>query len=236
MGNCILAAIIRITTVSNIGLVIFQPVGNGTFIFFHLSGNQSHISAVVHIMMPIILQSQFRLLILSINHQARSITVKSVYYMRLAVLASLMKIIIKHRFHIQSRMTGCHTQDTNVFLDNNQISVFINNLKVSAFKYLLILLCLAHTHLHTRLQGIIKLGNGFAIYLDSPTLQSLLHLGLAWSLHILHQPFQQRSRFFYLVMLIFIWVSVAISIIGMLIKISFSILLSHIVIDIIFLT
>ncbi|CUQ52916.1 Uncharacterised protein [Segatella copri] len=37
-------------------------------------------------------------------------------------------------------------------------------------------------------------------------------------------------------MLIFIWVSVAISIIGMLIKISFSILLSHIVIDIIFLT
>ena len=58
MGNSILAAIIRITAVSNIGLVIFQPVGNGTFIFFHLSGNQSHISTVVHIMMPIILQSQ----------------------------------------------------------------------------------------------------------------------------------------------------------------------------------
>ena len=86
--------------------VILKPQHNGTFIFFHLSGNQSHISAVVHIMMPIILQSQFRLLILGINHQARCITVKSVYYMRLAVLASLMKIIIKHRFHIQSRMTG----------------------------------------------------------------------------------------------------------------------------------
>ena len=179
-------------------------------------------------MMPVIFQGKFSLLVLGINHQARSISVKAVHHVSLTVLTGLVEVIIQYALYIQGRMTGSHTENAYVLFNDDEITILIDNLKITALEDILVLLGLAHAYLHTRFQGIVKLGDGLSIHLDSPALQSLLHLGLARTFHVFHQPFQQLSRLFHLVVVVFIGISVAIGIVGVLIKISFSILLSHV--------
>ena len=101
MGNGIFAAIISVAGISDISLVILQPVGHSALIFLHFSGNQSHISAVIHIMVPIILQGKLGLLILSVNHQTRSVTIESVHHVSLTVLSGLVEVIIQYGLHIE---------------------------------------------------------------------------------------------------------------------------------------
>ena len=172
-------------------------------------------------MMPVIFQGKLSLLVLGVNHQARSISVKAVHHVSLTVLTGLVEVIIQYALYIQGRMTGSHTENAYVLFNDDEITILINNLEITALEDILVLLGLAHAYLHTWFQGIVKLGDGFAIHLDSPALQSLLHLGLARTFHIFHQPFQQLSRLFHLVVVVLVWISVAISIVGMLTKISF---------------
>ena len=148
--------------------------------------------------------------------------------MSLTGLTGLVEVIIQYALYIQSRMTGSHTENAHVLFDDDKITILIDNLEITALEDILVLLGLAHAHLHTRFQSIVKLGDGLSIYLDTPALQSLLHLGLARTFHVFHQPFQQLRRLLHLVVVVFIGISVAISIVGMLTKISFSILLSHV--------
>ena len=176
----------------------------------------------------LVFQGKFSLLVLGVNHQARSISVKAVHHVSLTVLTGLVEVIIQYALYIQGRMTGSHTENAHVLFDDDKITILIDNLKITALEDILVLLGLAHAHLHTRFQGIVKLGDGFAIHLDSPALQSLLHLGLTRTFHVFHQPFQQLRRLLHPVVVVFIGISVAISIVGVLTKISFSILLSHV--------
>ena len=111
-----------------------------------------------------------------------------------ALLARLLEVIIEHRLYIQRRMTSCHRQDTNSFLDNDQPLVFIHNLHVTALKTLLIALGLTYGDLHAFLQRKVELTHRLAIYLDTPTLERRLNLRLAL-LNIGKKPFQQRHRF-----------------------------------------
>ena len=227
VGYCIFAAIVCFAGISNICLVVLQPVGNGSLVFLHLSGNQGNVSAVVYVVVPVILQRKLGLLVLGVNHQSRSVTVKTVNYVSLTVLAGLVEVIIQYGLYVERRMSGSHTEDAHVLFNHDDVAVFINNLDVSALENLLVLLGLAYAHLHARFQSIVELGDGLAIHLDSSTLQRLLHLGLAGTLYVLHQPLQQLRRLLHLVVVIFIRIAIAVSIVGMLIKIAFIILLFH---------
>ena len=147
--------------------------------------------------------------------------------MSLTVLAGLVEVIIQYGLHVERRMTGSHAEDTHVLLNYDDVAVFVNNLDVSALEDLLVLLGLAYAHLHARFQGVVKLGDGLSIHLDSPTLQGLLHLGLARTLHVLHQPLQQLCWFLHLVVVVFVGVAIAVSIVAVLTEITFIILLFH---------
>ena len=139
MGNSILATIVSFAGKGNVRLVVLQPVGNRTFIFLHLSRNQCHVSAVVYIMVPVVFQGKFRLLILCVNHQARSISVKTVHHMSLTVLACLVEVIIQYALHIQSRVTGSHTENTHILLNDDKITILIDNLEITALEDILVL-------------------------------------------------------------------------------------------------
>ena len=101
VSDSIFAAIVRITAISNICLIVLQPVGYSSFIFLHLARHQSHIAAVVYVVMPVILQGKFGLLVLGINHQSAGITVESMHHMSLTVLTGFVEVVVEHGLHIE---------------------------------------------------------------------------------------------------------------------------------------
>ena len=101
VSDSILTAIVSRTAIGDIRLVVLQPVGYRSLVLFHLARHHSHISAVIHIMVPIILQGKLGLLILSVNHQTRSVTIESVHHVSLTVLSGLVEVIIQYGLHIE---------------------------------------------------------------------------------------------------------------------------------------
>ena len=98
-------------------------------------------------------------------------------------------------------MTCSHREDADGLLDDDEPLVFIDNLHVTALETLLVALGLAHGHFHAGLQGEIKLRDGLAVHLDTPTLQRGLDLRLRL-LHVCQQPFQQRHGLVHDVMVV----------------------------------
>lgn len=105
-----------------------------------------NVSAVVYVVVPVILQRKLGLLVLGVNHQSRSVTVKTVNYVSLTVLSGLVEVInIQYYLYVERRMSGSHTEDAHVLFNHDDVAVFINNLDVSALKtswFFLVLLTL----------------------------------------------------------------------------------------------
>ena len=53
MRNGVFTSIVYIAAISDIGLIVFQPIGDGALIFSHFTGKNGNVSAVVHRLMPI---------------------------------------------------------------------------------------------------------------------------------------------------------------------------------------
>ena len=115
------------------------------------------------------------------------------HHVSLTVLASLMEIVVEHGLDIECGMTRRHAQDADVLLYHHDVSVLIDDLDISTLESIVILLRLAHRHLHARTQGIVELGDSLAIHLDATPLEGLLDLRLALALDVGEQPLQQGS-------------------------------------------
>ena len=176
MGNGIFTAIVDWRGIGDISLVVLKPVGDGAIILCHLTGTDCNISSVVYNIMPVVLQDLFRLHILGIDHQTTGIPVETMHHMGSTLLARLLEIVVEHSLHIQRRVSGSHRKDTLCLLDNDEPTVLINNLHITAPESLLVAFGLADGNLHASLQREVKLRHRLAVDLDAPTLQRGLDL------------------------------------------------------------
>ena len=190
MGDGILTAIIYRRAVGHVGLVVLQPVLDGTLVVLHLARADSHITAVVDDIVPVVLQNLLRLHILRIDHQSAGVAIQPMHHVGRTLLAALLEVIIEHALHVQTRVARSHREDADSLLYYDEPLVLIHNLHVTALETLLVALGLTHSHLHAALQGEVKLAHGLAVHLDTSSLQRSLDLGLRL-LHVGQQPFQQ---------------------------------------------
>lgn len=86
MRDGVFSAIVYRTAVGDISTVVLQPVGYSTLVVLHLATDDSHITAVIDDVMPVVLEDLLRLHVLGIYHQTTGITVEAVHNMRGAVL------------------------------------------------------------------------------------------------------------------------------------------------------
>ena len=100
MRDGIFSAIVHRTAVGDIRAVVLQPVGYSTLVVLHLAADDSHITAVIDYVVPVVLKDLLRLNILGIYHQATGITVEAVHHMRSAVLPRAPEIVVEHRLHV----------------------------------------------------------------------------------------------------------------------------------------
>ena len=77
-------------------------------------------------------------------------------------------------------MAGSHGEDARVLLDDDEPTVFVNNLHVLALETLLVALAAAHGHFRAGMQGIVELGDGLAVHLDAAALKGGFHLVAAF--------------------------------------------------------
>ena len=202
MGHGILAAIIDGRRIGDVGLVVLQPVGNGTLVLLHLSAEHGHVAAVIHHLVPVVLHQLLRIHVLGIDHQSAGVPVQTVHYVGGAVLAAFLEVVVEHRLHVQRRVAASHRQDSRLFLHDDEPAIFIDNAYIAAAERLLVALGLAHSHLHAGLQQVAKLRHSLAVHLDALTLQRLLDLGAAL-LHVLQQKLQKRLLTTYGIMVVF---------------------------------
>ena len=196
VGHGILTAIIHRRRIGHISLIVLQPVGHRTLIVLHLSGADGHIAAVIHDIVPVVLQNLLRLHVLRIHHQSAGVTVQTMHHVGGTLLTRLLKIVVEHRLHVQTGVTSRHRKDANGLLHHDEPLVLIHDLHITALEALLVALSLAHGNLHAPLQGEVKLAHGLAVHLDTSALQRRLDLRTTL-LHVGQQPFQQWHGLFY---------------------------------------
>ena len=97
----ILAAIVHGRRVGDVSLVVLKPVGNSSVVVLHLSAHHSHISAVVHYLMPVVLQNLLCVDVLGINHQSACVAVETMHNMCAALLSRLVEIVVEQRLKIK---------------------------------------------------------------------------------------------------------------------------------------
>ena len=194
--HCIFPSVIHRRRVGDVGLVVLQPVGYRSPVVHHLPANYCHISAVIDNVVPVVLENLLRLHVLRIHHQSACVAVEPVYHMGATFLATLAEIVVEHALHVQRRVSRSHRENTHVFLHNNEPSVLIYYLHISALESRLVALRLAHGNFHARLQQKVKLCDAFSVHLYSPSLQSSLHLCSALA-QVCKQELKQRFRLFH---------------------------------------
>ena len=105
-------------------------------------------------------------------------------------------------------MTAGHREDSDVFFDDEQMAVFVDDFHVTTLEYV-VALALADRNLHALRQGVVKLCDYLAVDLYAPTFERGLDFGLAL-MQIGKQPFQQREGFLHDISLIIVGLSISI--------------------------
>ena len=155
-GDCmevchsIFATIVHRRRIGKVCFIVLQPTGNGAIIFLHLSADHSHISTIIHYLVPLMLQDLLCLNVLGIYHQSTGITVETMNHMCMTLLTGCMKIFIKYRLYVQGLMPCCHRQDANILFYHHQVLVLVHYLYITALE-LVVLFGLADSNLHARL-------------------------------------------------------------------------------------
>lgn len=175
MGYGILSAIIHRRGESNVSLIVLQPVGDGAFVFFHLTTYDSYIATVINSAMPVTFQFALHLDALRIDHQSTGVAVKTMNYMSRTTLTSLLEIVVENGLYIQRGMSRSHRQYALLLLHHHEPLIFIDDGDIATLEGV-ILLRETYADAIARHQGIVKLSDNLAIHLYSPTLQYVLYL------------------------------------------------------------
>ena len=61
MGDGIFPSVVNGRRVGDIRAVVFQPVGYGAVVVFHLSRHDSHIASVIYYVVPVVFENLLRL-------------------------------------------------------------------------------------------------------------------------------------------------------------------------------
>lgn len=78
--------------------------------------------------MPVVLQNLLSLYILGVNHKATGVAVETMDNMGSALLMRMLEIGVEYSLYIEGRMAGSHGKNANIFFNNNEPTVFVNNL------------------------------------------------------------------------------------------------------------
>ncbi len=151
VGYGILASVVHWRRVGDVGFVVLEPVFYRSALFFHLATHHGNVSAVVHYVVPVVLQSLLCLHVLGVDHQSAGVAVKPVHHVGAALLVRLGEVVVQHRLDVQRGVACRHRQYADVLLDNHYPLVFIHNLHVAALQGILVAFALAHGHIHARL-------------------------------------------------------------------------------------
>lgn len=198
MGNGILASIVHGRRVGDIGTVVLEPVGYRAFILLHFATHYGYIAAVVDRAVPVFLKGEGCLLVFGINHQPRSVTIKTMDHMSLTTLARLAEIVIEHSLHVQRGVSGGHTKDSRALFDDDEIAVLIDYADIPATEGV-VALGLRHGHLHSWTQGIVEPSDGLAVNTDAPPFERILDLIARLPLDMGQQPLQQGGRLVHII-------------------------------------
>ena len=139
-----LTAIIHWRRVGEVRLIVLQPRGYRAIVLFHDATEQGYIAAVIDDVVPVVLKDLLGLNVLCVDHQATCVAVKTMNHMRTAVLTTLHEVIVEYSLHVQRLMTGCHREDADVLLHDNEPTVFIDYLHIARLKDVLRTLLLAY--------------------------------------------------------------------------------------------
>jgi len=204
VGDGILPAVVHGRRIGDVGLVVFQPVGDGAFVVVHLARNNRHIAAVVDHMMPVVFENLLYLLTLGVDHQAAGVAVEAVDHMGRTLLARLLEVVVKHFFHVERRVAGSHREDAHGLFQHHDVAVFIDQSHIAASECVVALVP-AHADFHARFERIVEAGGLLAVHLDAAPLERSLDFRPALAFDVGEQPLQQRCLFVHTVVVVVVW-------------------------------
>lgn len=191
VSDSVFAAVVYRRAVSDISLVVLQPVGYRTLVVLHLTAQHGHVAAVEDNVVPVVLKNLLGLYVLGVNHQPTRVAVEAVHNMSRALLPRTAEVVVEHRLDVQRAVAGGHTEDSDVLLYDHNIGVLIDEFEVLAVEGI-VLLRLAHTHLVARMKRIVELSAELAVNLHAHILERCLHLRLTLT-NIGQQPVKESG-------------------------------------------
>lgn len=194
MGHGVFPAVVNGAGVSDEGFVVFEPRLHGARAGFQPAFHDGHVAAVIHFLLPVLLEHHGDLLVFGEEHQSRGIAVEAVDGVGPAALLGGGEILVEDALGGLLFGAGAIGEEPFFFVDDHEMLVLIYDFEPFAVESFF---GGGFTNLdgHAGLQGEVELGSAVAIHADDAVGQHPFNFAAADAVHLFHDELYQR-RFF----------------------------------------
>ena len=198
----VFTSVIFRTAIGDEGLVVLQPAFHRAAFIFHPSVQHGHVATIEAKTLPVRLQNLGCLNALGINHQPAGLTVQTMNHMGVTLEVAFLKILVQDSLHAELLGCGGHAQDARLFVHNDDILIFVNNLNPLVFQFGFTTM-LAHAHNVARLQLIIILRHRLTIYGNSTAFQYVLQFVFTDAIKLFAKKIHEQHGLIHLIFVVF---------------------------------